>query len=80
MEKTADIYLNISYKVTDDAKGVEESDNFGYPFSNFPTYNEVLEAFCSGTEWALEENRKTLSVSFYAWANNNESLACDYEW
>jgi len=78
--KPTEIYLTISYKVTDDAKGIEESENFSQPFSKFPTYDEVLEAFCTGTDWALEENRSTLSVSFWASVENNKTLDCDIEW
>lgn len=74
------IYLTISYKVTDGANGIEESENFSQPFSKFPTYNEVLEAFCTGTDWALEENRDGVSFYFYASTDNNESLNCDHEW
>jgi len=74
------IYLTISYKVTDDANGIEESENFSQPFSKFPTYNEVLEAFCTGTDWALEENRDGVSFYFYASTDNNNSLDCDHEW
>jgi len=71
--------LTISYKVTDDANDIEESDNFSYPFSKFPTYKEVLEAFCSCTQWALEENREGVEFYFYASADNNDSLDHDIE-
>jgi hypothetical protein len=75
-----EIYLTISYKVTDHAKGIEESDNFSCFFDKMPKYEEILEVFCTGTDWSLEENRETLSVSFYASTENNESLDCDIEW
>jgi len=75
-----EIYLTISYKVTDDANGIDESDNFSQFFSKFPTYNEVLEVFCTGTDWALEENRDGVSFSFFATAEDNNSLDCDHEW
>ena len=77
---TTEIYLTISYKVTDDANGIQESENFSQPFSKFPTYSEVLEAFCSCTQWALEENRDEVDFYFYASTDNNNSLDCDYEW
>jgi len=74
------IYLTISYKVTDDAKGVEESEDFGCFFDRMPTYDEVLEVFCTGTVWALEENREGVSFYFFATAEDNNSLDCDFEW
>jgi len=80
MKNTQSVDLTISYKVTDDANGIEESENFSYPFSKFPSYQEVLDAFCTSTRWALEENRKGVSFSFYASTSNNDSLECDYEW
>lgn len=75
-----EIQLTISYKVTDDANGIEESDNFSCFFDGIPNYDEVLEVFCTATIWALEENREGVSFSFYASSDNNESLDCDYEW
>lgn len=75
------IYLTISYKVTDDANGIDESDDFSCNFDKFPTYQEVIDAFCTGTGiWALEENREDVSFAFFASSADNKSLDCDYEW
>jgi len=74
------ISLTIQYGVTDEVNGINDSDEFSYSFDKFPTYREVLEAFCTGTDWALEENRDGVSFYFYASTDNNESLDCDYEW
>jgi len=80
MKETQPIDLIISYKVTDDENGIEESENFSHPFSKFPSYQEVLDAFCISTRWALEENRDGVSFYFYASTINNVSLECDHEW
>jgi hypothetical protein len=74
------ISLIIQYKITDDANGIEESDDFSYHFDKFPTYNEVLEAWCRGTVYETPRNRDGVSFYFFASSTNNESLDCDYEW
>jgi len=77
-----EIKLIISYKITDEANDIELSDHDSFYFRKFPTYEEVLEAFCGGTSiYAMPESRE--NVSFYFWAtqeNNEDHLDCDYEW
>ena len=74
------ISLTIQYGVTDGKNGIEESDTFSCDFDKFPTRQEVLEAWSRGTIYDLEENREDVSFYFFATAEDNNSLECDYEW
>mgnify|MGYP003154938118 CR=1 FL=1 len=59
------IDITISYKAIDSENGIEESDIFSFSFDSFPTYNEVLEAWCCGTCYCTKESRQTLDISFW---------------
>ena len=62
------------------ASGIEESDEFSYDFDKFPTYDEVLEAWCRGTDYETPRSRDDVSFYFFASSTDNDSLNCDYEW
>jgi hypothetical protein len=81
--------MKIYYKVTDTTRGIEESDELGRSdldnadFSSV-VYDQLEEAFCSGTDWALEGNRPWRthpytdnSLTFWASDENGETT---FEW
>tara|TARA_Y100000310_G_C20638834_1_gene792728 strand:- start:1470 stop:1691 length:222 start_codon:yes stop_codon:yes gene_type:complete len=67
--------LEVSYKVTDEVRGIEESDSFSFSLKEGQTeenitYQEILDIFCYGTVFDCEEDRE--GVSFCFWNDNRE--------
>ena len=79
-DNATQISLTIQYGITDEQNGIEESDEFSYDFDKFPTYDEVLEAWCRGTDYETPRSRDDVSFYFFASSADNESLDCDHEW
>ena len=80
--------MKISYKITDTARGIEDSDEVDLlddvaDFSTV-TYEQLVEAFCAGTVWACEEDRpwqtdphSNNSLCFWA---SDENGTTTFEW
>ena len=61
--------ITISYKVTQESQGIEESDSFSFHLEDGQTedtitYQEILDIFCTGTCWDCEEDRTGVSFCF----------------
>ena len=64
-DKTIDLTVTFKLSVApntlkDYPKGIEESDEYWYPFDKMPTHKELIESFLHGTALTFEdyENEK----------------------